>query len=118
VKPIALPADTVAASRIFVMLSAGGWEFVNVQSVTLPDSITMAPTVSPDFVPVAVPFSRTHVAESRTHPLGTVSAVENYGAGDLLEIARPEGQNSLIAFKPGVADLAAGRITLDPDFLA
>jgi len=50
--------------------------------------------------------------------VGTVVAVENYGAGDLLEIETGEGKRALIAFKPGVADLADGRIVLDPEFLA
>ena len=50
--------------------------------------------------------------------VGTVSAVENYGAGDLLEIERPDGKRSLIPFKPSIADLEDGRILLDPEFLA
>jgi 16S rRNA processing protein RimM len=52
------------------------------------------------------------------NPVGTVVAVENFGAGDLLEVERPDGKRSLITFKPGIADLVHGRITLDPDFLA
>jgi 16S rRNA processing protein RimM len=50
--------------------------------------------------------------------IGTVVAVENYGAGDLLEIELHDGKRSLIPFKPGIADLEEGRITLDPEFLA
>jgi 16S rRNA processing protein RimM len=50
--------------------------------------------------------------------LGTVVAVENFGAGDLLEIADETGRRSLIPFKPGIADLEDGRIVLDPEFLA
>lgn len=50
--------------------------------------------------------------------VGTVVAVENYGAGDLLEIEVEGGKRSLIPFKPGIADRADGRIVLDPDFLA
>lgn len=50
--------------------------------------------------------------------IGTVSAVENFGAGDLLDVALPNGKTSLIPFKPGIADLADGCITLDPAFLA
>jgi 16S rRNA processing protein RimM len=50
--------------------------------------------------------------------LGTVVAVEHYGAGDLLEIEVEGGKRSLIPFKPGIADLEDGRIVLDPDFLA
>lgn len=50
--------------------------------------------------------------------IGTVIAVENYGAGDLLEIELVDGKRSLIPFKAGIADLADGRIVLDPEFLA
>jgi 16S rRNA processing protein RimM len=50
--------------------------------------------------------------------LGNVIAVENFGAGDLLEIADVSGRRSLIPFKPGVADLVDGKFVLDPEFLA
>jgi 16S rRNA processing protein RimM len=51
-------------------------------------------------------------------PLGKVVAVENFGAGDLLEIEKPDGKRALIAIRPGVADLEAGRVVADPAFLA
>jgi 16S rRNA processing protein RimM len=51
-------------------------------------------------------------------PLGTVAAVENFGAGDLLEIERPDGKRALIPFRPGIADLTHGRIVADSAFLA
>jgi len=51
-------------------------------------------------------------------PVGIVAAVENYGAGDLLETEREGGKSSLIPFKEGIADLQDGRIVLDPEFLA
>jgi 16S rRNA processing protein RimM len=50
--------------------------------------------------------------------VGSVVAVENYGAGDLLEIEDAAGKRSLIPFKRGIADLDDGRIVLDPGFLA
>ena len=50
--------------------------------------------------------------------IGAVVAVENFGAGDLLEVETSDGRRSLIPFTPGIADLADGRIILDPDFLA
>ena len=50
--------------------------------------------------------------------VGIVVAVENYGAGDLLEIEKPGGSRSLIPFKPDIANLKGGRIVLDPEFLA
>jgi 16S rRNA processing protein RimM len=50
--------------------------------------------------------------------VGSVVAVENYGAGDLLEIEGEGGKRSLIPFKGGIADLDEGRIVLDREFLA
>ena len=50
--------------------------------------------------------------------IGEVVAVENFGAGDLLEVEKADGRRSLIPFQPGIADLVEGRIVLDPDFLA
>ena len=51
-------------------------------------------------------------------PIGKVVAVENYGAGDLLEIETAEGSRSLVPFKAGIANLEDGRIVVDPEFLA
>jgi 16S rRNA processing protein RimM len=51
-------------------------------------------------------------------PIGSVIAVENFGAGDLLEVELPDGRRSLIPFRDGIADLQDGRIVLDPEFLA
>ena len=50
--------------------------------------------------------------------IGTVVAVENYGAGDLLEIEDGNGKRSLIPFKPGIADLVDGQLVLDREYLA
>jgi 16S rRNA processing protein RimM len=50
-------------------------------------------------------------------PLGTIIAVPNYGAGDLVEIAPLKGPTLLVPFTranvPEI-DLAAGRVTVDP----
>jgi 16S rRNA processing protein RimM len=51
-------------------------------------------------------------------PLGTVVAVENFGAGDLLEIEKPDGRRALVPFRPGVAERTDGRIVADAEFLA
>jgi 16S rRNA processing protein RimM len=51
-------------------------------------------------------------------PLGTVVAVENFGAGDILEIEKPDGRRNMVPFRDGVADLTDGRIVVDPGFLA
>ena len=56
--------------------------------------------------------------DSDGNALGMVIAVENYGAGDLLEVELKGGKRSLIPFTAGIADLADGRVVLDPEFLA
>lgn len=50
--------------------------------------------------------------------LGTIVAVENFGAGDIIEVERPDGKRALVPFRDGIADLAEGRIVVDPIFLA
>ena len=56
--------------------------------------------------------------DSDGNAVGRVAAVENYGAGALLEIEREDGKRSLIPFRPGIADLEGGRIIVDTEFLA
>jgi 16S rRNA processing protein RimM len=51
-------------------------------------------------------------------PLGKVAAVENFGAGDLLEVERPDGKRSLIPFRDPIAHFESERIVLNPEFLA
>ena len=58
------------------------------------------------------------VEDRQGSAIGKVVAVENYGAGDLLEIEIAEGSRSLVPFKAGIADLENGRIVVDPEFLA
>ena len=51
-------------------------------------------------------------------PVGTVAAVENFGAGDLLEIEKLDGKRSLIPFRAPIAVLEHDRVIVDPEFLA
>ncbi len=50
--------------------------------------------------------------------IGTVAAIENFGAGDLLEVELPNGKRSLIPFRDPIARLESERVILDPEFLA
>jgi 16S rRNA processing protein RimM len=50
--------------------------------------------------------------------LGRVAGVENYGAGDLLDIELAGAKRSLVPFKPGIAELDGDRVVVDPEFLA
>jgi 16S rRNA processing protein RimM len=50
-------------------------------------------------------------------PLGQVRAVHDFGAGDTLEIVRPQGPPVVVPFTRAVVplvDLAAGRLVVDP----
>jgi 16S rRNA processing protein RimM len=50
-------------------------------------------------------------------PVGRVRAVHDFGAGDTLEIDRPEGPPVMVPFTRAVVpvvDIAAGRLVLDP----
>jgi 16S rRNA processing protein RimM len=52
-------------------------------------------------------------SEGRT--LGKVAAIHNYGASDVMEIARPDGDNVLLAFTcetVPVIDIAGGRVVV------
>ena len=51
-------------------------------------------------------------------PLGKVVAVEDFGAGDILEIEKLDGRRTMVPFRAGVADLRSDRIEVDPQFLA
>ena len=57
------------------------------------------------------------VVDTGGAPLGTVRAVLDHGAGDILEIARPGAPDLLLPFTRAAVptvDLAAGRIVADP----
>jgi 16S rRNA processing protein RimM len=56
--------------------------------------------------------------DAEGNKVGTITAIENFGAGELLDVELDGGRASLIPFKPGIADLQEGRIVLDPEFLA
>jgi 16S rRNA processing protein RimM len=51
-------------------------------------------------------------------PLGAVAAIEDFGAGELLDVERSDGKRALIPFREPMARLDGDRIILDPEFLA
>ena len=51
-------------------------------------------------------------------PLGTVAGIENFGAGDLIEVLFANGKRSLIPFRDPIAVLGKDQLVLDPEFLA
>ena len=50
--------------------------------------------------------------------LGAVAAIEDFGAGELLDVERPDGKRALIPFREPIARLDGDRIMIDPEFLA
>ncbi len=50
--------------------------------------------------------------------IGSVVGVENYGAGDLLDIELVSGGRSMIPFREPISRIEEARIVLDPAFLA
>ncbi|WP_121118012.1 ribosome maturation factor RimM [Croceibacterium ferulae] len=47
-------------------------------------------------------------------PLGTVVAVENYGAGDIIEVERPDGKRFMVPMRPeAVPEWNAERVVID-----
>ncbi len=49
--------------------------------------------------------------------VGIVTAVENFGAGDILEIEKPGGGTFMVPFRPEAVPEIGERIVLDPAFV-
>ena len=60
--------------------------------------------------------------DAASAPLGRIIALHNFGAGDIIEIAPPEGATLLLPFTNAVVptvDLASGRVVIElPDEIA
>jgi 16S rRNA processing protein RimM len=60
--------------------------------------------------------------DAANEPLGRVIAIHNFGAGDIIEIAPPQGATMLLPFTNAVVptvDLAGGRVVVElPDEIA
>lgn len=50
--------------------------------------------------------------------VGSVAAVENFGAGDILDIEMAEGKRVMVPLRAGIADLEQDRVVVDRAFLA
>ena len=49
--------------------------------------------------------------------VGTVAAVENFGAGDILEIEKPGGARFMVPFTPAAVPVVAERVVIDAAFV-
>lgn len=51
-------------------------------------------------------------------PLGTIVLIENFGAGDVIEIERPDGKRFMVPMRPeAVPEWNAERLVISPDFI-
>lgn len=52
-------------------------------------------------------------------PIGTVVAVDNFGAGDVIEVERPTGKRFMVPMRPeAVPEWSPERMVIEPDFAA
>lgn len=50
-------------------------------------------------------------------PLGKIVAVENFGAGDILEIERPDGKRFMVPFRPEAVPEIGAQAVIEPGFI-
>jgi 16S rRNA processing protein RimM len=50
--------------------------------------------------------------------VGTVTAIENFNAGDILEITRADGKTFMVPFKPPAVPEVGASVVVDPEWLA
>lgn len=50
-------------------------------------------------------------------PVGTVTAIENYGAGDVLDIALPDGKSVMVPFRAPAVPLVGAAVVVDVEWL-
>jgi 16S rRNA processing protein RimM len=51
-------------------------------------------------------------------PLGTIRAIENYGAGDILELELATGKTAMVPYRPPAVMDTQGHLIVDPAWLA
>ena len=49
--------------------------------------------------------------------IGTVAAVENFGAGDILEIEKPDGKRFMVPFRPEAVPDVGERVIIEPAYV-
>ena len=49
--------------------------------------------------------------------LGTIVAVENFGAGDILEIAKPDGKTFMVPFTPAAVPQVGATVMIDDAYI-
>lgn len=57
------------------------------------------------------------VVTSDGEAIGSVVAVENFGAGDILEIEKPDGKRFMVPFRPEAVPEVGERVIIEPTFV-
>ena len=58
------------------------------------------------------------VVTTTGEPVGTVTAIENFNAGDILEITRPDGKTVMVPFRPPAVPEVGAQVIVDEEWLA
>jgi 16S rRNA processing protein RimM len=111
----ALKGDRTPIARFAEVSDRGAAEALRGQLLTVPRSV-LPPLEEGEYYHADLIGLPCETAAGE--PLGRVVAVEDFGAGDLLEIETADGRRAMLPFREGIADLADGRILVDPEFLA
>jgi 16S rRNA processing protein RimM len=57
------------------------------------------------------------VVSTTGEAIGTVTAIENYNAGDILEITRPDGKTAMVPFRPPAVREVGAAVVVDAEWL-
>ena len=58
-----------------------------------------------------------HAVDTAGVALGNVVTVENFGAGDILEIERPDGKRFMVPFRPEAVPAVGARVVIEAVFV-
>lgn len=108
------PSGIGAVARLAGITSREAAEALRGKLLTI-DRSELPPLGADEYYHVDV-IGLTCVSTDET-PIGRVFAIENFGAGDLIEVERADGGRVLVPFRAPAAELEPGRVVVDPAYL-
>ncbi len=114
-RPAAGASPDMLVVRVDGIRDRNGAEALNGVELSVPRERLPAPGADDEFYHADLIGLAAETTDGAT--LGTVTAIENHGAGDLLEIAPAGASAYLVPFTRAivpVVDIAAGKIVVDP----
>lgn len=106
------PGANGAVARFVEVTDRNGAEALRGVALTVPRS-ALPPLAEGEFYHcdlIGLPCFSTEIL-----PLGVVAAVENFGAGDILEIEKPDGKRFMVPIH--AAEIGEDRAVIDADFV-